>query len=76
MLEEHFGPGARHPEKGEGWDAQQPGVSVVEKQLGTTVDVERGLFLTPPTTMRALRKRSTVVRLPRVSQVFCMGGYV
>ena len=56
VLEEHFGPGARHPEKGEGWDAQQPGVSVVEKQLGTTVDVERGLFLTPPTTMRALRK--------------------
>ena len=28
----------------------------MEKQLGTTVDVERGLFLTPPTTMRALRQ--------------------
>ena len=42
-MTDHVGPGSRHPDKGEGW--QTGGVTVVERQLGTTVDMERGLFL-------------------------------
>ena len=42
-MTDHVGPGSRHPDKGEGW--QTGGVTVVKRQLGTTVDMERGLFL-------------------------------
>lgn len=59
VMTDHFGPGSRHPDKGEGW--QTGGVAVVERQLGTTVDMERGLFLTPPSTMRALRTTAKAI---------------
>ena len=51
---EHFlGPGARHPDKGEGWPKP---VEVLEKHLGYRVDLQRGEFQLPPPTMKRVAK--------------------
>jgi len=55
VLVDHFGEGARHPKKGEGWGPEGP-VTFVKKQLGTAIDLERGLFLTTKTTAAQLKR--------------------
>ena len=49
-LEHFLGPGARHPDKGEGWPKP---VEVLEKHLGYWVDLRQGEFQLPPPTMSA-----------------------
>lgn len=54
ILVHWLGEGARHPTKGEGWDESGP-VEYVERCLGTSVDLKRGLFLTPGPTVKKIQ---------------------
>jgi len=55
ILEHYLGPGARHPSKGEGWP--EP-VTRLSKHLGTTVDLDKGLFMTPEPTLGNISKQA------------------
>jgi hypothetical protein len=49
ILDAHLGPKSRHPDKGCGFGPEGP-VRFIRRHLGTSINLERGLWQTPPET--------------------------